>query len=239
MIRIRNISKLGTAGFGALALVSCAISEAPASKLGDVADIANQSDRWSATKEGRSGVDRAWVERFDDDKLEQLVNEALVRNADMRVAAENVKQAQQAARLAGASSRVRANVGLSNDRSRFNFIGLPFGGESITDTHALNLNVDWEPDIWGRVRASVSASLADKQAVEQETRAAQASLVANLCRAWFRLCEANEQLELVNQAHGIRVKTLEAVRDRFELAIQNEGGVASELRLAETDVATS
>ena len=239
MIRIRNISKLGTAGFGALALVSCAISEAPASRLGDVADIANQSDRWSATKEGRSGVDRAWVERFDDDKLEQLVNEALVRNADMRVAAENVKQAQQAARLAGASSRVRANVGLSNDRSRFNFIGLPFGGESTTDTHALNLNVDWEPDIWGRVRAGVSASVADMQAVEQEARAGQASLVANLCRAWFRLCEANEQLELVNQAHGIRVKTLEAVRDRFELAIQNEGGVASELRLAETDVATS
>ena len=240
MTNIKNIGVAGLTGFWLLTCASCAVTEAPESKLGDVIDMADAAGgHWTATNEGRSGVDRAWVKRFQDSKLEELVNEALVRNADMRVAAENVKQAKQTARLAGASSRVMANAGLSADRQRINFIGLPFGGSQTSSTHALNLNVDWEPDVWGRVGAGVSAAVADMQAVESETRAAQASLIASLCRAWFNLCEANEQLELAEEAHGIRVKTLEAVRDRFELALQDEGGGASELRLAETDVATA
>lgn len=226
-----------------VALTSCVGTKVPKSKMADVMDIADEADgRWTATKEGRSGVDRNWVMRFKDTKLEQLVNEALVRNADIRVAAENVKQAQQTAYLAGASSRVMANVGLTGDRRRINFISFPFGGSqtaTTTTTQGLDFNVDWEPDIWGRVGAGVSAAVADAQAVELELRAAKASLVANLCRAWFALCEANEQVQLAEEAHVIRVSTLEAVRDRFELAVDDVGAAAAELRIAKTDIATS
>ena len=224
-----------------MALSACNVTEIPKSKMKAAKGMASDSgyDRWTATKEGQSGVDRAWVKRFNDSKLERLVAEAVSRNPDMRVAAENVRQAQQAAYLAGASSRVMANVGLDGNRRKNLFVGFPFGGSQTSNNFGLNLNVNWEPDLWGRVRAGVSASLADMQAVEQERRAAETSLAGNVCKAWFTLCEANEQLGLASEGHALRLKTLEAVRDRFELALQDEGGGASELRLAETDVATS
>ncbi len=223
-----------------MALTSCVGTEVPASKMAEVRDIADVADgRWTATAEGRSGVDRAWVKRFRDARLEQLVEEAMLRNADMRVAAEKVKQARQAAHLAGASSRVLASAGLSGDRRKINFIGLPFAGSTTDSTYGLSFDVNWEPDVWGRVGAGVSAAVADAQAVELEMRAAKASLVANLCRAWFALCEANEQVVLAEQAHAIRVKTLESVRDRFELTVDDIGAAAAELRIAKTDIATS
>ncbi|MGJ8657854.1 MAG: efflux transporter outer membrane subunit [Akkermansiaceae bacterium] len=232
------MNKLIVAGVVSLiGLTGCNVTRVPDTKMGAVKDMA--PGRWTATEEGRSGVDRAWVKRFKDSKLESLVNEAVSRNPDMRVAAENVKQAQQAAYMAGASSRVTVDAGLTGNRNKINFVGFPFGGSQTSSNYGLNLNVNWEPDLWGRISAGVSASLADLQAVEMERRAAETSLAANVCKAWFALCEANEQLGLASEAHGLRLKTLEAVRDRFELALQDEGGGASELRLAETDVATS
>ena len=222
-----------------LGLSACNVTESPESKIGVVKGMVPESGRWRASNEGRSGVDRAWVKRFNDGKLERLVAEAVTRNPDMRVAAENVRQAQQAAYLAGASSRVMANAGLSTDRRKIVFVGFPFGGSQTSNNFGLNLNVNWEPDLWGKVRAGVSASVADMQAVEMDRRAAEASLAANVCKAWFALCESNEQLALASEAHALRLQTVEAVRDRFELALVEEGGGASELRMADTDVATS
>lgn len=232
MYRLIIVAVVGLSCFSA-----CKMAEVPKSKIGKVG--AMSPGRWSASKEAKSGVDRAWVKRFRDSKLERLVVEAITRNPDMRVAAENVRQAQQTAYLAGASSRVMLNAGVDANRRKTIFVGFPFGGSQTNNNFGLNLNVSWEPDLWGRVRAGVSASLADMQAVEMDGRAAEASLVANVCKAWFALCEANEQLVLAAEAHSLRLRTVEAVRDRFELALLEEGGGASELRLAETDVATS
>jgi len=222
---------------GALALSGCHLTQAPESKMVAVKDMAPTS--WTASKQARSGVDRAWVKRFKDKRLEKLVSEALARNPDMRVAAESVKQAQQAAYIAGASSRVLASAALDANRNKLIFVGFPFGGSQTSNNFGLNLNVNWEPDLWGRVSAGVSASLADMQAVEMDRKAGETSLAGNVCKAWFALCEANEQLSLASEAHGLRLKAVEAVRDRFELAVQDGAGSASDLRLAETDVAMS
>ncbi len=218
-------------------LVSCHLTESPVSKMRAVQNMAPGS--WTASKEGRSGVDRQWVQRFNDSTLNGLVAEAMAKNPDMRVAAESVRQAQLAAQIAGASSRLKASMGADGNRRKIVFVGFPFEGSQTSDNYGLNLNVEWEPDIWGRVSAGVSASLGEMESVEMDRKAAETSLAANVCRAWFALCEANEQLGLANEAHSIREKTVEAVRDRFELALGEEGGRASELRLAETEVAMS
>ncbi len=219
-----------------LGFSSCHVAHSPESRMDDVREMSPSG--WSASKEGMSGVDRRWVRRFNDRDLERLVVEAVRRNPDMRVAAESVRQAEQMAYLAGSSARLKAGAGLDSKRRKINFVGFPFSGEQTSSDYGLNLNVNWEPDVWGRVSSGVSASLADMQATEMDRRAAEASLVGRVCKAWFVLCEANEQLRMADEAVGIRQKTVDAVRDRFELALQDGGG-ASELRLAETDVAVS
>ncbi len=220
-------------------VIGCVVTKAPESRLNDVSGMTDGNGRWTATKEGRSGVDRDWVKRFSDAKLSRLVNEAVTSNPDMRVAAERVKQAQQTAYIAGASGRLKSSVGLDGNRRKNVFVGFPFGGSQTSNTYGLDLMVSWEPDIWGRVSAGVSAAVADAQAVELERRAAESSLAARVCKAWFALCEAHEQNNLASQAHELRKKTLEAVRERFESALTEEGGAASQLRLAETNLATS
>ena len=160
----------------------------------------------------------------------------------MKVAAEKVYRAREAAHIAGAASRPFATLDGTGRKQKSNLVGFPIGGPSggfINESFGVNLNVSWEPDIWGRVRAGESAALADWQAGGEKFRAARASLAGQVCKAWFSLAEAREQLTLAKRALEIRLKTEEAVRERFERSMRAEGGSASQLRLAQTDVATA
>lgn len=209
----------------------------PDSRMSELVDVA--PDSWAASKEGKNGVDDDWVSRFGDDQLSKLVREAVTRNSEMEVAAERVFQAQQAAYMAGSSRRLFLNGGLSGVRDKTQFVGFPFGGAQTSNRFGSGLNMSWELDLWGRVRAGESAAAADANAVELEFKAAQASLAGQVCKAYFVLAESLQQVKLAENALGLRKESLELIRDRFEQALSEEGGSASQLRLAQTDVASS
>ncbi len=213
------------------------VPKEPGSLIGVVSDSAPGS--WSASKSSKAGVDADWVARFGDRRMSAMVAEALVSNKDMRVAAERVKRAGEAARVAGALAMPQVDLAIDGNRRKMNFIGFPFGGSQISETYGVDLKVNWEPDIWGRARAGRAASIAEWQAGGQEFRAARASLAGQVCKAWFAVAEGNEQVLLARRALALRQKTEAAVRERFERAMRAEGGSASRLRLARTDVASA
>ena len=229
-------AKAAVVGGVVFCLWSCAPSP-PDSSMAAVTGAAPGS--WSATKQAKAGVDDQWVRRFGDRQLNTLVKEALANNQDMRVASERVYRAGEAANIAGAAARPLVKVVGTGNNQKMNFIGFPFGGSQVVDTYGVNLNVEWELDLWGRVRTGQSAALAEWQAGGEEYRAAQTSLAAQVCKAWFSLAEAHEQVTLAKEALAIRQKTELAVRERFEMSMRAQGGSASQLRLAQTDVATA
>ncbi|MGJ8676436.1 MAG: efflux transporter outer membrane subunit [Akkermansiaceae bacterium] len=218
-------------------LIFGCVAKAPESSIGVVGALAPSA--WSATKEGKSGVDSNWVKRFGSSELNALVSEALASNQDMKIASERVFRAAEAAGIANALAKPQVSLSASGDRQKFNFIGFPFGGSQVSETYASNLSVSWELDIWGSYRAGKSAALADWQAGGQDFRAARASLASQVCKAWFTLAEANEQVSLARKALRVRKETEDAVMGRFERDMQAEGGSASQLRLSQTDVASA
>jgi len=224
-----------------LALGGCTVLP-PASRI-DEAGAAPGA--WTATREARAGIDDKWVDRLGDRDLVGLVGEAYAANPDLRAAAARVERAAAVARGAGAAARPQLNAALSGSRDKRNFIGFPFGGpggggggvlSNINNTVGASLNLSWEVDLWGRIRAGERAALADLEAQGRNYLAARASLAAQVVRAWLALAESNEQIELAREAVKVRRDTAELIRGRFELAGGEGGATASDLRLAETDI---
>ncbi|MFC5051770.1 efflux transporter outer membrane subunit [Rubritalea spongiae] len=234
-IAIRGIAVCSVAGCSVL-LIACA-AKPPESQMLKVEQMAPNS--WSATKEGKAGVDRDWVASFKDKQLSNLVDEAMARNTDMRAQAERVAQARQNAYLAGAAARPTLAAEINGDRSQRQFVGFPFGGSSIQNGSYADLRMNWEIDLWGRIRMGQTAAISDAQAAELDQKAAEAALAAEVCKAWFALGEAGEQLELAQEVVRIRKSSVESIADRFERNLGGEGGSASQLRLAQTDLATA
>lgn len=223
-------------------LAGCGKGVAPASQLDSITAMAPGS--WSASRAGRAGVDEQWVSRFGDRELNALVSEALRANVSLVAARERVNRAIVLAQGARAPALPQATAGLSGNRSQQVFVGLPIPGSSgpltsLATTLGASLDVNWEPDIWGRISATQSAELARLGAEENSLRAAKASLAGQVVKAWLALGEANEQLALARQSRDIRLQTETAIEERFARSLGEEGGTAAQLRLARTDTANT
>ena len=225
-------------------LAGCA-AYPPSMQLGKL-DAANEApSRWSATRHARAGIDTQWVRRFRDKRLENLVEEAEQRNPDMRIAESRVREAAQTAKSAGAAMKPWATLNLTGNRRKTNFVGFPFGDEgdeailsNRSNAFGASLDVNWEIDLWGRIRAGQSAMLAASQAAAQDFRGLRASLAAQVAKSWFALIEANEQVDLATESLAVMRSTESSIRNRFESGAAPTS-VGAELRLAQSDVAAA
>ncbi len=215
---------------------------------------------WSATRVAQSGVDWNWLARFKDPQLRHLAEEALANNPDLKGAASRVRMAASNAKIAGAAAKPQLSAVLSGNRRKTNFIGFPdFGGgdpmdpnapggvgggseqviSTISDTFGASLDLNWEIDVWGRIRAGQSATLAEWQSAAEDYRAARSSLVAQVAKAWFALTEASQQLDLAQQTVKTFRDTEQVIADRFEIGETDGGGTGAQLRLAKSDLAAA
>jgi outer membrane protein TolC len=161
------------------AFLSGCAGRAPDNRMAEVSTMAPES--WNASPAARAGVDREWIDHFGDANLSSLVNEAMSTNPDLRVAADRVKRAEILARLAGSSLQPQVQAGLKGSRTKQQFVGFPFAlGDFTSESYGASLDVSWEPDVWGRVRASQSAAIADLQAQAFDYKAARTSMAAQI-----------------------------------------------------------
>ncbi len=200
---------------------------------------------WQSTREGRRGVDRNWLQRTGGRELSGLVTEALAANPDLKASAARLERAAAEARIAGASRQPTFGLGLEGRRSEQKFVGLPFdvggGGVpgSLSNQFGVALQAAWEVDLWGRLRAGQQAAMADFEAGMADHDAARVSLAAQVAKAWLAVVEANEQVRLADEAAEAWKLLAGAVRERFERALAEDGGSAAQVRLSESEAASS
>ena len=184
--------------------------------------------------------DRWWVQ-FNDTSLTEIIEVCLLENRDLKSAAARVNAAMIQSQIAGANLKPSLTGGLSGDRRRQNFIGLPIPGAeggilSRTFTSlGLSLNVSWEADIWGRLKAGELISLARLEEQDAVHRSLQLSLAAQTAKIWFATVELKEQLGLAKEVVASYEQSAELLRNRFKAGVRS----ALELRSALTDLDNS
>ena len=224
-------------------LASCQVAP-PASRMAE-ANVALPG-AWSATREGRAGVDADWVARMGSPRLTALIAEAQAHNPDLKIAAARVDQARTVVKSVMGATRPTLELESAGNTNQRNFVGFPLpgnnGGVLTTRTENYNLSfvTNWELDIWGRYRAATGAAIAAAQSAEQEQRAARAAIAAQTARTYFLLLEATEQTELAQQAITAFEDTTKSLEERFRTGqAPDQGGLGAQLRLARSDAAAA
>jgi NodT family efflux transporter outer membrane factor (OMF) lipoprotein len=197
---------------------------------------------WTAPVEPGSSLptDAEWWRDFGDPGLTASVEAALAGNRDLRAAAARVERAAAQARIAGADLKPSAAIGLDGSRRRQNFIGLPIPGSggilSTTSTSlGVSLDVAWEPDLWGRLRAGARAALADLQASEADLAGARLSLAGQAAKTYVAVAEATGQLDLARRTAEARRASFEQIERRYRSGLRG----SLDVRLARSDLANA
>ena len=196
---------------------------------------------WTARGDTGGRPAPAWWTDFGDPVLDDVVASTLQRNYDLRAAAARLDQALADSRIAGADLQPRLQVGLNGSQRKQNFIGFPIPGaedrvlSSVFTNYGVSLDLTWEVDLWGRLRAGARAALADLQSRAADLRAAQLSLAGQTTKAWFAIAEAQQQLRLAEATVASFRASSEQVRERFEQGLRP----ALDVRLALSNLASA
>lgn len=193
------------------------------------------------------GPDWDWTHEFRSEGLSAYVERVLRDNKDLKAATARLEVAEANARIIGADLYPQINGGFSAQRDLQNFIGLPLPGappgsilSSRSNRFGLALNLSWEIDLWGRLRAAKRASIAEFEASAFDRATAGLSLAGQAAKTWFAVAEMREQVALARSAIATFTETETAIRERFEQGIVGEGqNMAAQLLLASGDVAVA
>ena len=176
-----------------------------------------------------------WWHGFNDPVLDQLVDTALVRNLDLRVAVARVDELQSQYRIARAPlfPSVQASVSRDQQNTPANTGlggqiggdgdggGEPTGGFAFPDrfdftTYSASLGFSYEIDFWGRVRGSKNAALREFFASQADLRTARIGVIAETISTYFELAERERTLALTQENVDLLAERLELTQQRYE-----------------------
>ncbi|GLZ88511.1 multidrug efflux outer membrane protein OprN [Metapseudomonas resinovorans] len=181
-----------------------------------------------AVKVDRTRFESVWWQQFDDPTLNQLVQESLKQNRELRIAFARLKAARAIRDDVGNDQFPVVTAGASAEIGKGQQPGVT--EERVNaERYDLGLNMAWELDLFGRIQRQIEASEAETDAAQADLQQLQVSLIAELVDAYGNLRGAQlrehiarENLENQKESRGLT----EQLRD---------AGVGSELDVLRAD----
>lgn len=175
-----------------------------------------------------------WREILPAPELHALVEEALVANADLRIAIERVElaRAQYGVERAAVFPGVNATASASRERVP----GLDPRENRVGESAVVGLSMPaWEIDLWARLAARTEAARREVLASAALADGVRSSLIAQLSSVYLELLGLDAQQEVTRRTLEGRHKALRLTRARFD------EGVSSilDVRQAESLLASS
>ena len=158
-----------------------------------------------------------WWEVFGDAQLNSLIAQIDVSNQNVRVAEANFRQARTLVQQARASLFPSVDGRASVSRSRS--VGTAARAGTTANNYNLALDANYEVDIWGRVRNTVSANVAGAQASAADLEMVRLLAQAELAFNYFQLRVLDQQRQLLDDTVAAFQKSLEMTRNRYTAGV--------------------
>lgn len=217
---------IGLAGLSALA--ACA-TPGPRTTPPPAAAVTPPAGWRAATPSSEDVAVADWWKAFGDPRLSDLVVAALAYNADLGAAEARVREAEAQSLAASAAllPSVSASAGVQKER-KLNAFGKP----TTTLAEQPQLQVAYEVDLWGRVRAANAAARATLQASRDARDAARLSVSAAVARSYVALLSLDAQLATARATLASRQESAARARRRAQQGVTSD----LELRQAEAEL---
>jgi multidrug efflux system outer membrane protein len=187
------------------------------------ADIHLASEGWPAAQ---------WWRQFQDDQLDQLIEQALAASPNLAVANARIGSALSAFDAQHAERGPRLDLDANASRQRYSGNGLmpaPIGGNYYNEV-TVGVQAHYDLDWWGRHKAQIAASLGEVNARRAEYAMAEQMLAAEIARHYFSMQNGWARMD---NLHALVALQQQLVLDK-EKRIANGLGVSDDHLSAQT-----
>jgi NodT family efflux transporter outer membrane factor (OMF) lipoprotein len=183
------------------------------------------SDGWKVATPGDTQLKGNWWALFNDPELTNLEIQVEPANQTLAQAEANFRAARAAVRFYRASQAPTIGVAPAISGVR-NSTNQPYFNKAVsndgTGEFTLPFDLNYEVDLWGRIRRSVTQSREQAQASAADLETTRLSLHAELAVDYFNLRSADAQRKLLDE-------TVKAFRDALQLTEDRYNGGAAPL----------
>lgn len=184
-----------------------------------------------------------WWQTFQDPLLNQLINEAVRANLNVKIAETRIREAR-ANYMASISAGLPNVDGRSNIMRRRNNANIStngngtgggnFGvGNQIINIFQAGFDASWELDIFGGIRRGIEASDTLLESEEEGRRATLVSLLGEVARLYIEIRANQQMLEVTRHNLQSQEQTLQLTETR------RKAGLASELEQVQSEGLTA
>jgi multidrug efflux system outer membrane protein len=170
---------------------------------------------WEA-KDAQETANTAWWRQFQDPVLDGLIDEALEKNRNVKIAAANVEQAAAVLTRTRSPLFPQASYGAGAYRQKGSEMAAAPWLPNVPNPQAnaqLAGSASWEIDLWGKIRRQSEAAQAGLAGAEEARRGVILSLVASVAGGYLQLRGLDEQLAISRRT----LKTYDESVRLFEL----------------------
>jgi multidrug efflux system outer membrane protein len=182
-------------------------------------------------EDGGSLADLRWWELFRDPVLQELIGTALDENKDLRLAVARVAEARGQLGIARAAQFPQIDGGASYTNQRFSQNSFPFDaigalpGQALspqTEFYRTGIDMNFELDLWGRLRRASEAAQADLFASEENRRTVLTTLIGDVAQTYFSLVELDREADIARRTLQSRRASLDLVQRRLAAGLTSE-----------------
>jgi multidrug efflux system outer membrane protein len=176
-------------------------------------------------------TDGRWWRIYGEPALDRLVEEAVASNSDLAAAVARVDEARALLKEVDASALPTVDARFARRRTLTSAEAglLPPGVPRELNTYRATVDLSWEIDLFGRLRAETAAARADLAASEAARDGVRLALAAQVANAWHLLQALDARRAIVERTLALRLEAVQLERKR------QQGGVASEFDLRQLE----
>lgn len=207
-------------------------------------DAYKELNGWKIAQPNDQTIKGKWWKVFDDEQLNSLEEEVTVSNQNLKQSEAQFREARAMVRYNRAAefptiSTAPTIIGEHESQNRPYF---PITTYSTGD-YVLPFDLNYEVDLWGRVRRTVAAAREEAQATAGDLETVTLSLHAELALDYFELRSADAQEQLLHDTVKAYADALQLTINRFQGGAAPKSDVAQAqtqldaARVQETDIA--
>ncbi len=167
--------------------------------------------------QGAALANLAWYQIFDDPRLVELVNAALVENRELAIA--TARRDEVRARLGYTRADLYPRLDGLAGAGRGNLQEQILPGSGTADDFVLAAQASWEIDLFGRIRRANEAARADLLASEAARQAVVTAVIADVAGTYFLLRDLDAQHEIATRTLKARQESTRIIRERFDKGV--------------------
>jgi multidrug efflux system outer membrane protein len=156
-----------------------------------------------------------WFDLYQDTALQRIIATTLDSNRDLLTAASRIEQARMQSAIIKANLYPQLNYSASAGGGTAGSNAQKVVGGVEGSSFNMFAVLDWELDVWGKLRHNSRSAVAQFLSEVQNRNALQASLVAEAASQYFLLRDLDNRLLIAQQTLTGRQENTRIISDRF------------------------